>query len=60
MTEQNVLAVAENQATDASQATPGTKYAAPKLELLGRVRDLTAAGSKPGKENKGDIRGSKP
>ena len=43
-----------------SPAAVKKPYHAPALTPLGSLRELTASGSKPGKENHGNVRGSKP
>jgi hypothetical protein len=41
-------------------ATGRREYVSPRLELLGRMSDLTASGSKSGKENHGNVAGNRP
>ena len=47
-----------SHANDATQATARIPYATPAVTNYGAVRDLTASGSKTGKENQGNTTGS--
>lgn len=60
MIDQELQETADGRTSEFVQATQRQTYQAPRLRLLGRVRDLTASGSKTGKENKGNVHGNKP
>ncbi len=49
-----------SQTSDTTQASGRIPYSTPSVTNYGAVRDLTASGSKDGKENHGNTAGNKP
>lgn len=50
----------EQQATGIEAPPVRDVWMTPSLRVLGTLADLTASGSKSGKENRGNVHGNKP